>query len=220
MAVGMACVLTAVLLWWAAGRAPQAEVLALSAERPPGDAFTAERQGDVFATWTSTETVTKVILYRQYVVWPISQYGVTITFYGNSLNGDATFEFTPRIDLVLQPPFIATPYIFELRGISHATGKPASLLNDIDIVMEYDEANLGGIRESSLGVYSYWPIAGGEDWVSQSSSVDTINNRIHFATTETRVFVVGGFRSRVFLPVSHHEAWAQSTVASEDAESP
>jgi hypothetical protein len=182
LAIGLASVLIALLLVCAAESAPP---IAAS----PG-------HGDLWPAWTSTEPVTTNVTFNR-KTWYISEYGVTVTFNFNSVTAPAVFTFAPQSGIKLDPPLISTPYVFDFYGTWEDTGKLVSLLNKVNIALQYEEANLGRIPENTLGAFFLFV----DDWLDQDATVNEVDNVISWQTPWTGRFGIGGLGSRTYLPV-------------------
>jgi hypothetical protein len=182
LAIGLASVLIALLLVCAAESAPP---LAAAPSR-----------GDLWPAWTSTEPTTTLVGQSR-KTWYISEYGVTVTFNFNSVVGTAVFTFAPQSGIKLDPPLVSTPYVFDFYGTWEDSGDPVSLLNKVNMALEYDEATLGRIPENTLGAFVLFSGA----WLDQDATVNEADNVISWRTPWTGLFGIGGLGSRTYLPL-------------------
>ena len=194
LVIGLPAILIALLLACAVSTAPPMAA--------------APARGALEPAWTSTDPVTAVVLPD--ATWVVEPYGVTITFLDGALRETAVFTFTPRPDLVLDPPVVSTPYVFELRGYFLNTGGSVSLWGDIKYDLLYDESLLNGVSEHSLEAYRY-----SDRWSPQNATVDTTANRITWETAFTGKFGVGGSgpRKYIYLPAMLHAGTVRSAQA-------
>jgi hypothetical protein len=195
MVIGLALALTFLLLCWAFTRSSPVHAGAQPAQGEAGERSLPAQGGDVGVAWTSTEPVTTYVTGGEPQEWVISQYGVTVTFYENSVSGDAIFTFTPKTGTPSNFPVAPTSYFFDLSGRYPGAGE-VSLYHEIGIALAYKEADLGGIEESSLQAFNYRF----KQWVNTGATVNVTENLISWETNYTGLFAVGGYRFRTFLP--------------------
>ena len=195
-AIGLAASGLLVLFLCAGRGAP-----ALSASGSSGAAarggYALEEAGDVSPAWTSLEPVTQVIDAQPFV-WAITQHGVTVTFYLNSVSQSAWFTFTPQISGEL-PGYLPTPYFFRLDGSYRATDWPVSLGQaGIQIELSYDPAHLGGADPSTLQFFHF----GTTTWLPQGGTVNLADRTITLRTKRTQQFAIGGELPKKYLYLS------------------
>jgi hypothetical protein len=157
------------------------------------------QSGEIGTTWTSTVPVTTVVDDRRRV-WPISEHGVTVTFYLNSVTEPAWFTFTPQISDPLPGGYLPTPYFFRLDGTYQATGWPVSLNQaGIQLEVSYDAARLGEIDPRTLQFFHY----GATEWLPQGGDIDLSASRLTLRTKRTQAFAIGGQppKKDVYLPL-------------------
>lgn len=203
LGVGLALALAAALLWWASERAP-----AIQASAGPENTSSAEpghttRRSDVSPAWVSMEPTSTLYVEGFDLVWPIPQYGVTVTFYDNSVTENAIITFTPQISSPLGVSAMAsTSYFFELKGVYEEWHTPVSLhYGGIDIALAYAEPELGDVSENSLGVF-YKTVPGGiVVWERQSATVNVLSNQITWHTNKLGSFGIGGYGHQTHLPL-------------------
>lgn len=218
--VGLAAAAAVMLLWGASRGAPLHVAAALKGGSVPGSSGPGSHslyRANVGGTWVSTTPVTTVLSSNGYQVWPISQYGVTITFYENSVPLDlglfpelkdsvvplqvtAIFTFTPQENVSLAQG-LTSAYVFNLEG-RYSWGGPVSM-NNVDIALQYNEDDLEGIIEHTLRFYHYDSFA--RAWGVQPGSLDSSSNVIECTTDETGLFAVAGTRFQLFLPIAFKE---------------
>jgi hypothetical protein len=122
-------------------------------------------------------------------VWNITEHGVTVTFYLNSVTEPAWFTFTPQISGPLPGGYLPTPYFFRLDGTYQETGWPVSLnRTGIQIEVSYDAARLGEIDPRTLQFFHY----GATEWLPQGGDVNAIASRLTLRTKRTQAFAIGG----------------------------
>jgi hypothetical protein len=145
--------------------------------------------GDVSATWTSTQPVTTEVDNDPFV-WPITQHGVTVTFYRNAVGGSAWFTFTPRSPSELPSGYLPTPYFFDLDGVYKDSGWPVSLDDTgIQIELKYDPSRLGEIENPRTLQFFHF---GKTEWLPQGGDVDLAAKTLTLKTERTQSFAVGG----------------------------
>jgi hypothetical protein len=207
MVIGLALALIFLLLCWALTGSPPVHADAQPAQDGAGEHSLPAQGGDVGVAWASTEPVTTYVTGGVPQEWVISQYGVTVTFYENSINGNAIFTFTPRTGAPSNFPVAPTPYFFDLSGEwAYPSDGEVSLYHEIGIALGYKEADLGGIEESSLQLFNFRF----KEWVNTGATVNVTANQISWETNYTGLFAVGGYRFRTFLPT----AFRTSTLSS------
>jgi len=207
LVVGLASIMTAGLLWWASERAPEAQAFRKLEQDSWTGTIDAAPYSDVSPAWDSTEPVTTFVSEVSVTRWDIPLYNVVITFpsylFYNKEQG-AVFTFTPQSGYSLPPPLLSTSYFFRLWGTYIGSDYPVSYkgYKHVDIELTYqDPDELGGVQESTLKLYRYAPIVGGDDWVLQPGSVDPTHNRACFETDQSGVFGLGGYGSQIFFPL-------------------
>jgi len=197
------------MLWWAGDCASQAGAGVHASTEPGAENPQAGPYADVGVVWTSTDPVTTFVPDDIDTVWDIWQHGVVITFPSTAFNSaaGAVFTFTPRAPMEMAPPLSATSYFFKLDG-QFVGGGPVSLVTDIEIALQYDEAELGGAQERTLGMYHYNASAPGDKWSLQPGNLDPNGNIVSCETnksgqpgSETGIFGVGGYHAQVFTPL-------------------
>jgi hypothetical protein len=196
--IGLALALTFLLLHWAFTRSSPVHAGAQPVQDGAGERSLPAQGGDVGVAWTSTEPVTTLVIGGEPQEWVISQYGVTVTFYENSIAGQAAiFTFTPKTGVPSNFPVAPTPYFFDLSGEwAYPSDGEVSLYHEIGIALAYKEADLGGIEESGLQVFNYRF----KEWMNTGATVNVTENLISWETNYTGLFAVGGYRFRTFLP--------------------
>ena len=213
LAIGSAFFLAVLLLWWAGACGSDAGAGVHASTEPGGESPPAGPYADIGVVWTSTDPVTTFVPNNGGgTVWNIVQHGVVITFPSTAFDWDpgAIFTFTPRASMEMDPPLSATSYFFKLDGQFVGWG-PVSLVTDIEIALQYDEAELGGAQESTLGIYLYNASAPGDKWSLQTGTLDPGGNTITCWTnksgqpgSETGIFGMGGVHALVFAPLIVH----------------
>jgi len=171
----------------------------LSASDGPGSApaygDTWTETGDISATWTSTQPVAAIVDEQRFV-WPITQHGVTITFYPSVVRGQAWFTFTPKSPSTLGGSYLPTPYFFDLESEYLDSHLPVSLdKNGILIELTYDPSQLGGLDPHTLQFFHLGSI----DWVRQGGDVDLIARTLTLNTKRTESFGVGAQPHKQYL---------------------
>lgn len=155
------------------------------------------------SAWASGEPVTTTVSAGpgQSQLWSIPQYGITITFRPNSVNGQSVFTFTPQPSLPGDFPRTLTPYYFALTGIWTGIGnggRPVSLGGTgIEIELDYVESDLGTADESSLGVMHYRFA----EWADIPAALYLSQDAVVWETMYTGYFALGGYGERLFVPV-------------------
>ena len=182
-----------------AKRQPRRSFVAAADETlaPPSGTALTSPYGDIGVTWSTNAPVTTEVTSGVRYEWVITQYGVTITFRENSITDDAVFTFAPRDNLSLDPPQTSAPYFFDLTGVYKLFGNQVSLWHAIDITLEYNESELGDIKEGTLDAFH----KDGDKWVSEEATVDIKANHLTWSTEWLGTFGVGGFAHVVFLPL-------------------
>lgn len=195
-AIGLAAVSMVVLLFCAGRGAP-----ALSANGAGLDGARSSRAGaetgDVSVTWTSTQPVTTVVG-RDTFVWPITQHGVTVTFYQDAVIGTAWFTFTPKLkpETELPDKYLVTPYVFDLDGTYQKGGGRVSLgSTGIQIELTYDPSRLTEIELDKLQFFHF----GKTEWLPMGGEVDLIAKTVTLRTERTESFAVAGEPPKKYL---------------------
>jgi hypothetical protein len=152
----------------------------------------------VSGTWTSMQPITTVVGPDPFV-WPITQHGVTVTFYRNSVSDSAWFTFTPQSSSGLPGGYLPTPYFFDLEGVYQINGERVSLgWEGIQLELTYDPSRLGEIEAGTLQFFHF----GTRDWVRQGGDVDLASKTVTLRTKRTESFAVGGEPPRRYLYLS------------------
>jgi hypothetical protein len=142
------------------------------------------------------------------LVWPIPQYGVTVTFpagWLGPLPSAAVLTFTPELPAPLLAAVSATSYFFDLRGQYYIPEDgEISLSKAITVEIQYDDPGLGSVIESSLR--AFWSCCNQKNWVpietrNGFSRVDAASNVFQLTMKYLGHIGVGGYRWQVFMPV-------------------
>ncbi|MBL7201673.1 MAG: hypothetical protein ISS56_16150 [Anaerolineae bacterium] len=217
LAAAGALLLVTFLLWCASEHGPAAWVSAsmppawVSASMPPAWALSGTEAGQPAPStmWTASPPVTLAIEHNvQGIVWPIPDYGVTITFPSGTIEGGALLTFTPQMSAPLPSPVEPVPYFFHLTGCwTPGCFGLVSLGKLISVEIQYEESELGPVGEGSLRAYyggnagaQYGPLIG----LRETSRVDLEHNRLVLEIRNLGYYGAGGFRHMTFLPTVLH----------------
>ena len=197
LTIGLACILTVGLLWWAGGRASET-----------GSAV----QALVHRVKLSTQPLAWTLPLQSYVttvddeggVWSVTE-GVTVTFPAGAVGGEAVFTFTQELSDTLPAPSFAVPYFFDIRGTwTQDSGRIVGLTGSIYVDVEYDPSSLNGVVEGSL--HPYYGGLDGSSWGPpspfESFGGDARGNVLYFEIRNLGHWGVGGYRHQAFLPVA------------------
>ena len=208
-AVGLALGLLAAMLWWMGGQTTKAQALGGESSLSPGDPIPNLRYDAVGPAWGSTVPVSRAISVLEMstiLVWPIPQYGVTVTFpagWLGPLASDVVMTFTPELAAPLPAPVSPTSYFFDLRGV-YALGGEVSLSKAITVEVKLDQPGLGPAIESSLR--AFFSCCNQTNWVAietrnGSSQIDLAADIFRLITKSLGHVGVGGYHSQSFLPI-------------------
>ncbi len=202
-AIGLAAALTALLLVWAAERAPAMQAMDRSSPGAPAEPGAGTQFNGVGPAWVVTEPVEIFVPNDSTVYWNIEKYNVNvvITIPTTAFEHDdgAMFTFTPRTDLRLDSSWASLPYFFDLKGVFVGHPGEVSLTDDIEINVEYLEEDLDDILPESLEAFWYDPRP--DEWLQQGTRVNTLSKRVIWRTWLTGSFGIGGRRlTLLYLP--------------------
>lgn len=210
-AAGLAVGLLAAMLWWIGGQATKAQALSSDSAQTSAESIPSLSYESVRPAWSSTEPVSRTILTDEMstqLVWPIPQYGVTVTFpagWLGPLPSEVVMTFTPELPAPLPAAASATSYFYDLRGRYTAVGGgEVSLSKAITVEIQYDESGLGTAIESSLR--AFWSCCSQTNWVLAETRngyphVDATRNVFQLTFKSLGHIGWGGYRSQSFLPI-------------------
>ncbi len=210
-AAGLALGLLAAMLWWIGGQTAKAQALGGGQPHFASGSVPDLCHSTVGPAWGSTEPVTRAITVDEMstqLVWPIPQYGVTVTFpagWLGPLPSDVVLTFTPELSASLLAAVSATSYFFDLRGrYDIPGGGEISLSKAITVEIQYDDPGLRPVIESSLR--AFWSCCNQINWVpietrNGFSRVNAASNLFQLTFKSLGHIGVGGYRSQVFMPV-------------------
>lgn len=117
-----------------------------------------------------------------------------------------TFSTAVTVTHTLQDPTqlaAATPWrpirAFELTVVDGATGAPVQPEQPYSLAIQYSEAELGVLIDSTLALYAW----SGQQWTKEASSMVNLPDHLITATsTHTGLWAIGGETYQLFLPVA------------------
>jgi hypothetical protein len=133
----------------------------------------------------------------------------TLTFPSGTFTATVNLNYQPRYqgNMPSQPGLTGIGVYYELDARTEKYNEEEDYYYFVDIFpvlpyqfeLHYDEADLHGLSEATLGLY-YWD---GGQWVKEpSSSVDPTGNTLTAETMHTHLFAVLGEVKNVFLPLT------------------
>ena len=221
-AAGLALGLLSAMLWWMGGQATPAQALSTEPAQSLAELTLLPHYGTVGPAWGSTEPVTRLITVAEMstqLLWPIPQYGVTVTFpagWLGPLPSSVVMTFTPELPAPLPATASATSYFYDLRG-RYDVGGEVSLSKAVTVEIQYDESGLGVAIENSLR--AYWSCCSQTNWVLAETRngyphVDAARKVLQLTFKSLGHIGWGGYRSQSFVPLVMRQ-WSRASSLSE-----